>query len=50
LYASDPEGAPLLYRQVSYDHEPIFRGAMLSVENCFAVLAIIDVCEKVGSM
>lgn len=38
-----------LYRQVSYDHEPIFAvGAMLSVENCFAVLAIIDVAEKVG--
>ena len=38
-----------LYRQVSYDHEPIFAvGAMLSVENCFAVLGIIDVAEKVG--
>ena len=38
-----------LYRQVSYDHEPIFAvGSMLSVENCFAVLAIIDVAEKVG--
>ena len=38
-----------LYRQVSYDHEPIFAvGAMLSVENCFAVLAIIDVAEKMG--
>jgi len=38
-----------IYRQVSYDHEPIFAvGSMLSVENCFAVLAIIDVAEKVG--
>jgi aldehyde:ferredoxin oxidoreductase len=38
-----------LYRQVSYDHEPIFAvGAMLSVENPFAVLAIIDVSEKMG--
>ena len=38
-----------IYRQVSYDHEPIFAvGAMLSVEDCFSVLAIIDVVEKVG--
>ena len=38
-----------LYRQVSYDHEPIFAlGSMLSVENCFEVLAIIDVAEKMG--
>jgi aldehyde:ferredoxin oxidoreductase len=38
-----------LYRQVSYDFEPIFAvGAMLSVENCFSVLGIIDVAEKVG--
>jgi aldehyde:ferredoxin oxidoreductase len=38
-----------IYRQVSYDHEPIFAvGAMLSVENPFAVLAIIDIAEKVG--
>ena len=38
-----------LYRQVSYDHEPIFAvGSMLSVENCFSVLSIIDVAEKVG--
>ncbi len=37
------------YRQVSYDHEPIFAvGAMLSVENCFTVLAILDVGEKMG--
>ena len=38
-----------LYRQVSYDHEPIFAvGAMLSIENCFSVLAIIDMAEKMG--
>jgi aldehyde:ferredoxin oxidoreductase len=38
-----------IYRQVSYDHEPIFAvGSMLSVEDCFAVLAIIDVAEKTG--
>jgi aldehyde:ferredoxin oxidoreductase len=38
-----------IYRQVSYDHEPIFAvGAMLSIENCFSVLAIIDMAEKMG--
>ncbi|MEN6615765.1 MAG: aldehyde ferredoxin oxidoreductase N-terminal domain-containing protein [Syntrophorhabdus sp.] len=38
-----------LYRQVSYDHEPIFAvGAMLSVMDPFEVLAIIDVSEKMG--
>jgi aldehyde:ferredoxin oxidoreductase len=38
-----------IYRQVSYDHEPIFAvGSMLCVEDCFAVLAIIDVAEKMG--
>jgi aldehyde:ferredoxin oxidoreductase len=38
-----------IYRQVSYDHEPIFAvGSMLSVEDCFAVLAIIDIAEKMG--
>lgn len=38
-----------IYRQVSYDHEPIFAvGAMLSVTDCFAVLAIIDIAEKMG--
>ncbi|SEM14170.1 aldehyde:ferredoxin oxidoreductase [Syntrophus gentianae] len=38
-----------LYRQVSYDHEPIFAvGSMLSVDNSFAVLAIIDIAEKMG--
>ncbi len=38
-----------LYRQVSYDHEPIFAtGSMLGVTNAFDVLSIIDVTEKVG--
>ncbi len=38
-----------LYRQVPYDHEPIFAvGAMLSVKNCFAVLGLLDVVEKMG--
>lgn len=38
-----------LYRQVSYDHEPIFAaGAMLGVDNPFEVLAIIDESEKAG--
>jgi len=38
-----------IYRQVSYDHEPIFAvGSMLSTENCFSVLAIIDMAEKMG--
>jgi aldehyde:ferredoxin oxidoreductase len=38
-----------IYRQVSYDHEPIFAvGSMLSIENCFSVLAIIDMAEKMG--
>jgi aldehyde:ferredoxin oxidoreductase len=38
-----------IYRQVSYDHEPIFAvGSMLSIENCFEVLAIIDVAERMG--
>jgi len=37
------------FRQVSYDHEPIFAvGAMLSVRNAFDVLAILDDVEKVG--
>ncbi len=37
------------YRQVSYDHEPIFAaGAMLSITNPFQVLAILDVAEKMG--
>ena len=38
-----------LYRQASYDHEPIFAvGAMLSVIDPFHILAIIDIAEKVG--
>jgi aldehyde:ferredoxin oxidoreductase len=38
-----------LYRQVSYDHEPIFAtGSMLGVTNCFAVLSLIDTMEKMG--
>ncbi len=37
------------YRQVSYDHEPIFAvGAMLGVVNCFQVLDLIDMTEKMG--
>jgi aldehyde:ferredoxin oxidoreductase len=38
-----------LYRQVSYDYEPIFAtGSMLGVTDTFAVLKIMDVVEKVG--
>ncbi len=38
-----------LYRQVSYDHEPIFAtGSMLGVTNAFRVLSIIDMVEKMG--
>jgi len=38
-----------LYRQVSYDHEPIFAtGSMLGITDCFAVLSIIDITEKMG--
>jgi len=38
-----------LYRQVSYDHEPIFAtGSMLGVTNAFKVLGIIDATEKMG--
>ena len=37
------------YRQVSYDHEPIFAtGSMLGVTNAFAVLGIMDTAEKMG--
>ena len=37
------------YRQVSYDHEPIFAaGSMLGVMNSFSVLGIIDTAEKMG--
>lgn len=38
-----------LYRQVSYDHEPVFAsGSMLGIKNCFSVLSIIDAAEKMG--
>ncbi|MHB8762761.1 MAG: aldehyde ferredoxin oxidoreductase N-terminal domain-containing protein [Deferrisomatales bacterium] len=38
-----------LYRQVSYDYEPIFAvGSMLGVTNPFQVLALCDVVEKLG--
>ncbi len=38
-----------LYRQVSYDHEPIFAtGSMLGMTNAFRVLSIIDMVEKMG--
>jgi len=38
-----------LYRQISYDHELIFAvGSMLGVMDCFEVLKIIDVAEKMG--
>ncbi|NJD55038.1 MAG: aldehyde ferredoxin oxidoreductase [Nitrospirae bacterium] len=38
-----------LYRQISYDHELIFAvGSMLGIMNCFEVLKLIDVAERVG--
>ena len=38
-----------LYRQVSYDHEPIFAaGAMLQVTNAFSVLSLLDTVEREG--
>jgi aldehyde:ferredoxin oxidoreductase len=38
-----------LYRQIAYDHEPIFAtGSMLGVFDCFKVLDIIDVTERMG--
>jgi aldehyde:ferredoxin oxidoreductase len=38
-----------LYRQVTYDHEPIFAmGAMLSVLDAFQVLSLLEVAEKAG--
>jgi len=37
------------YRQISYDHELIFAvGSMLGVMDCFEVLKLIDVAEKMG--
>ncbi|MCU0577959.1 MAG: aldehyde ferredoxin oxidoreductase [Desulfobacterota bacterium] len=38
-----------LYRQVTYDHEPIFAlGAMLSVLDPFQVLTLLETAEKAG--
>jgi aldehyde:ferredoxin oxidoreductase len=38
-----------LYRQVTYDHEPIFAmGAMLSVLDAFQVLRLLEIAEKMG--
>ena len=38
-----------LYRQISYDHELIVTvGSMLGVMDCFEVLKLIDVVEKMG--
>jgi aldehyde:ferredoxin oxidoreductase len=38
-----------LYRQVTYDHEPIFAmGAMLSVLDAFQVLRLLESAEKAG--
>jgi aldehyde:ferredoxin oxidoreductase len=38
-----------LYRQVTYDHEPIATmGAMLSVMDAFQVLALLEIAEKEG--
>lgn len=37
------------YRQVSYDHEPIFAaGAMLGLKDCFAVLTLLDLIDQMG--
>jgi aldehyde:ferredoxin oxidoreductase len=38
-----------LYRQVTYDHEPIFAmGAMLSVLDASQVLTLLEIAEKMG--
>ena len=38
-----------IYRQISYDHELIFAvGSMLGVMDCFEVLKLIDVAERMG--
>ena len=38
-----------LYRQVTYDHEPIFAmGAMLGVLDAFQVLTLLEMAEKAG--
>ena len=43
-------GKPLyLYRQVAYDHEPIFAmGAMLSVLDASQALTLLEIAEKMG--
>jgi aldehyde:ferredoxin oxidoreductase len=38
-----------LYRQITYDHEPIFAmGSMLSVLDAFQVLTLLETAEKAG--
>jgi len=38
-----------VYRQISYDHELVFAvGSMLGVMDCFEILKLIDVAEKMG--
>ncbi len=38
-----------LYRQVAYDHEPLFAaGAMLGLQDCFAVLTLLDLIDDLG--
>lgn len=38
-----------LYRQVSYDYEPVFScGTMLGMERASDVLMLLDVCERAG--
>ncbi|MBU1003558.1 MAG: aldehyde ferredoxin oxidoreductase [Proteobacteria bacterium] len=38
-----------LYRQVSYDYEPVFAcGSMLGLTNASEVLAVLDACERQG--
>jgi len=43
------EANQYLFRQVTYDHEPIFAmGAMLSVHDAFQVLTLLEIAEKAG--
>ncbi|BBD08887.1 aldehyde ferredoxin oxidoreductase N-terminal domain-containing protein [Desulfovibrio ferrophilus] len=45
-FASENE---YLYRQVSYDYEPVFAcGSMLGLTNASDVLAVLDACERQG--
>ena len=45
-FASENE---YLYRQVSYDYEPVFAcGSMLGLGNASDVLAVLDACERQG--